>query len=150
MMTNVFITMKWGWLNMPKIIVRTSFRKAATIAKLHAVSNDGLTIMGQQALGDTTQHVPKDQGFLQDSGITNSDDRAHDLTYIMRWDEPYSRYLWNGEVMHGNPTERTYGPDKLSFTSALARAEWAKYAKEVYGDQWKQVYQRAVKELMRR
>lgn len=134
---------------MPKITARMTFHKAATLARLRAASNDGLTVMGQQALGDTTQHVPKDQGFLQNSGITNSDDRAHDLKYEMRWEEPYSRYLWNGEVMHGNPTERTYGPEKLSFTSTLARAEWAKYAKEVYGAQWKQVYQRAVRELIR-
>ncbi|MCQ5127957.1 hypothetical protein NE454_26570, partial [Blautia producta] len=53
-----------------------------------------------------------------------------------------------------NPQEylalTTYGPKKLSFTSAMARMEWAKYAKEVYGKQWKQVYQNAVKELAKR
>ena len=135
---------------MPKITVRTTFNRAGTLTRLRAVSNDGLTVMGQQALKDTTQYVPRDQGLLQDSGINNSDNRAHDLKFKMRWEEPYSRYLWNGEVMYGNPTERTYGPQKLSFTSALARAEWAKYAKEVYGSQWKQVYQKAVKEFARR
>lgn len=135
---------------MPKITVRTTFNRAGALTRLRAVSNDGLTVMGQQALKDTTQYVPRDQGLLQDSGINNSDNRAHDLRFEMRWEEPYSRYLWNGEVMYGNPTERTYGPQKISFTSALARAEWAKYAKEVYGSQWKQVYQKAVKEFARR
>lgn len=48
-------------------------------------------------------------------------------------------------VMYGNPTTRTYGPEKLSFTSALAREEWAKYAKEVHGEEWKKVYQAALK-----
>ena len=104
--------------------------------------------MGQQALKDVTKHVPRDQGFLQDSGITNSDRQAQNLKYIMRWDEPYADYLWHGEVMHGSPTERTYGPEKLSFTSALACMEWAKYAKDVYGDDWKKVYQEAIRRRM--
>lgn len=58
---------------------------------------------------------------------------------------PYAQYLWHGDVMYGNPTTRTYGPEKLSFTSALAREEWAKYAKEVHGEEWKKVYQAALK-----
>lgn len=100
--------------------------------------------MGNQALKDITKHVPRDQGTLQDSGIANSDTRAHDLKFELRWETPYSKYLWNGDVMYGNPTQRTYGPKKISFTSALAREEWAKYAKEVYGENWKKVYQAAI------
>ena len=103
---------------MPKITTRVTFNKASTLARLRAVSNDGLTIMGQQALKDTTQHVPKDQSSLQDSGINNSDNRAHDLKFEMRWDTPYARYLWNGEVMYGNPTERTYGQNTLRMSMA--------------------------------
>ena len=63
----------------------------------------------------------------------------------MRLSTPYAQYLWHGDVMYGNPTTRTYGPEKLSFTSALAREEWAKYAKEVHGKEWKKVYQAALK-----
>lgn len=135
---------------MPKIVSGVTFNRAGTLTKLRAVSNDGLTLMGQQALKDTTQHVPVDQHFLQDSGINNSDDRARDLKFEMHWDEPYAQYLWHGEVMYGNPTNRAYGPKKLSFTSTLAHMEWAKYAKDVYGAQWKRVYQNAVKELAKR
>lgn len=51
--------------------------------------------------------------------------------------------------MYGNPTERRYGPQKISFTSALAHEEWAKYAREVYGEQWKQVYQAALKRRLK-
>lgn len=129
---------------MPKIKTRTTFYRPSTLTRLRAISNDGLTIMGNQALKDVTKHVPRDQGTLQDSGIANSDTRAHDLKFELRWETPYSKYLWNGDVMYGNPTQRTYGPKKISFTSALARAEWAKYAKEVYGENWKKVYQAAI------
>lgn len=134
---------------MPKITARVTFDRSAAKARIRAGANKALTIMGLQALKDTTQHVPRDQGFLQDSGIQNSDRQAHDLQFNMRWDEPYSRYLYHGEVMHGNPTERTYGPDKISFTSAMARMEWAKYAHEVYGKDWKAVYQAALRKELK-
>lgn len=126
---------------MPKIRTRVTFDKTAAMARIKAVNNEALTAMGNQALKDATMHTPRDQGFLQDSGLTNSDKEAKDGKFTLRWSEPYARYLWHGEVMYGNPTNRTYGPERLTFTSALARAEWAKYAKEVYGEQWKKVYQ---------
>ncbi len=135
---------------MPKITTRTTFNHSATLARLRAVSNKGLTIVGMQALKDTTQYVPRDQGFLRDSGMNNSDSSAHDLKFELRWETPYARYLWHGEVMYGNPTNRTYGPEKISFTAALARMEWAKYAKEVHGKEWKKVYQNAIKEFGKR
>ncbi|MCH1984167.1 minor capsid protein [Ruminococcus sp. OA3] len=134
---------------MPKISTRVTFNKMSAMARIRAAANDGLTIMAQQALKDTTQHVPKDQGTLQSSGLANSDFQARDLKYEMRWSEPYAQYLWHGEVMYGNPTARTYGPEKITFTSALARMEWAKYAKEVYGKDWKKVYQAAMRRRLR-
>lgn len=134
---------------MPKISTRVTFDKKAAMQRIQAANHHALTVMGNQALKDVTKHVPHDQGALQDSGITNSDKAAHDGEFILRWEEAYSRYLWHGDVMYGNPLERTYGPEKLSFTNALARAEWAKYAKEVYGQNWKKVYQAAMQRRLR-
>ena len=134
---------------MAKIKTRVTFDRAATIARIKAASNDGLTAMGHQALMDASKHVPKDQGTLENSGLSSSDKKAVEGVYTLRWNTPYARYLWHGDVMYGNPTSRTYGPEKLSFTSALAHEEWAKYAKEIYGEEWKAVYQAALKEKMR-
>lgn len=134
---------------MPKISTRVTFDKKAAAARIRAVAEDALTAMGNQAIMDTTQYVPRDQGTLQQSGLTSSDLRAHDMKFDLRWETPYAQYLWHGEVMYGNPTSRTYGPEKLSFTSALAREEWAKYAREVHGEDWKLVYQKALKEGLR-
>lgn len=131
---------------MPKISTRVTFDKKAAAGRIRAVAEDALTIMGNQAIKDTTQYVPKDQGTLQQSGLTASDLQAHDMKFDLRWETPYAQYLWHGDVMYGNPTSRTYGPEKLSFTSALAREEWAKYAREVHGEDWKLVYQKALKE----
>lgn len=134
---------------MPKIVTRVTFDKAAAKARIMGAANKAVTFTGQQALKDTTQHVPVDQHFLQDSGINNSDDAAQNLTFVLRWDEPCAQYLFHGEVMHGNPTERTYGPERLKFTSALARMEWTKYAHKVYGKDWKTVCQRTLQEELR-
>lgn len=113
-----------------------------------AASNNALTVMGTQALQDTSPHVPRDQGPLENSGISSSDRRAVDGKFTMRWSTPYAQYLWHGDVMYGNPTNRTYGPKKISFTSALAQEEWAKYAHEVYGAEWRQVYHAALRKEM--
>ena len=134
---------------MAKIKTRVTFDRAATIARIKAASNDALTDMGHQALMDASKHVPKDQGTLENSGLSLSDKKAVEGIYTLRWNTPYARYLWHGDVMYGNPPSRTYGPEKLSFTSALAHEEWAKYAKEIYGEEWKAVYQAALKEKMR-
>ena len=135
---------------MPKISTRVTFDKNAAAVRIRAAAEEGLTIMGIQALKDITQYVPFDQGHLQNSGLTGSDKQAHDLKFELRWETPYARYLWHGDVMHGDPTNRTYGPEKISFTSALAREEWAKYAKEVHGAEWREAYQVAIREGLRR
>ncbi len=130
---------------MPKINTRIIFDKKAAAGLIKAASNNALTVMGNQALQDISPHVPKDQGLLENSGLANSDRTAQDGKFVLKWSEPYSQYLYHGEVMYGNPTNRTYGPKKLKFTNALARMEWAKYAREVYGEDWKRVYQASLK-----
>ncbi len=135
---------------MPKINTRVTFDKAAAIARIKAANNVGLTAMGNQALQDATTHTPEDQETLKSSGRARSDMAAENGKFTLRWSTPYAQYLWHGDVMYGNPTNRTYGPEKLSFTSALAHAEWAKYAREVYGEEWKKVYQEAMRKELKR
>lgn len=132
---------------MVKITVKFDSIKAA--AQIRAAGDYGLAAVGSQALQDTGQYVPEDQGTLKDSGIIHSDKKAENGIYRLRWDTPYAQYLWHGDVMHGNPASRTYGPDKLSFTAALARAEWAKYAQEAYGAEWQKVFQAEIIRRMR-
>lgn len=134
---------------MAKISTRVTFDKKRAAALVKAASDKALTVMGVQALHDTSQHVPHDQGTLENSGISSSDQKAVDGKFTMRWSTPYAQYLWHGDVMYGNPKNRTYGPEKISFTSALAREEWAKYAHEVYGAEWRQVYHAALRKEMR-
>lgn len=133
---------------MPKISTRVTFNKSAAMARIRAANDRALTALGFQALQDANQFVPVDQGGLKDSSLTNSDREAHDMKFVLRWETPYARYLWHGKVMRGTPQNRTYGPDELDFTSSLAKKEWAKHAKEVYGEEWKTLYQAALKEAL--
>lgn len=128
---------------MYKIGARVTFDKVKAAALIRAKGDDALTVMSNQVLQDVGQYVPKDQGTLENSALSHSDRKAEDGKYTLRWDTPYAQYLWHGDVMKGNPASRTYGPEKLTFTSALAREEWAKYARKVHGDDWKNVYQAA-------
>ncbi len=141
--------MNWGWLKVPKASIKFQFKTPQALAKIRAAGNDALSITGFQAIQDTEKYVPRDQNNLRDSAYTSSDRNAENGQFTARWSEPYAQYLYNGEVMHGNPTSRTYGPEKLTFTEALARAEWAKYAHEIFGAQWEKVYQAALRRFMR-
>ena len=130
---------------MPRTSVKIQFDKKRAAAMIREASDDALTIMGNQALKDASQYVPKDQHTLENRGLTNSDQKAQDGIYRLVWSTPYAQYLWHGDVMHGKPDTRTYGPDKLTFTAALAREEWAKYAYEVHGKECEKIYQKAFK-----
>lgn len=134
---------------MMEVQVKVNFDKRAAKARILAGANDALAVLGTQVLSDMTKHVPKDQGALRNSGISTSSRTAVNLEYVLRWDEPYAQYLFHGEVMYGNPMERTYGPAKLKFTEALARMEWTKYAAKVYGKDWKRVYQAELRRRLR-
>lgn len=128
---------------MPKAEVKTTFHTPQVVANIKAASDYGVTMMADQALKDISQYVPKDQITLEGSGISSSDQKAEDGILTLRWSTPYAQYLWHGDVMHGNPASRTYGPEKLKFTEAMAREEWAKYAQKVHGDRWEKVYEAA-------
>lgn len=130
---------------MVSVDVNVSFNIAAAKAQIMAAADDALTFTGGQALKDINKHVPADQNFLRNSAEINSDRKAKDGEFALRWDEPYAQYLFHGEVMYGNPTNRAYGPKKLKFTEALAQMEWTKYAAEAYGADWQTVYQNALR-----
>ncbi len=135
---------------MSKVQIKATFNPSAAAARIRAASNASLTAVGMQAIEDTNMYVPRDQGTLESSSYTHSDRTAENGEFHLRWDTPYARYLWHGDVMHGNPTSRTYGPDKLNFTAALAREEWAKYAAEVYKEDWRKVYAAAMKRRLKK
>ncbi len=133
---------------MPRIDIKIDFDVVSAAGAIRAASREALKEAGVQALEDSTKHAPKDQGTLESSGRIDSGTEKKSGRYeriVLRWATPYAQYLWHGDKMHGNPVTRTYGPEKLKFTEALARHEWAKYAAEQYGRDWKEAYEKAFK-----
>lgn len=130
---------------MPSIKVNISFDTPQAVAKIKAAADEALTITGKQAIEDIRPYVPVDQNTLERSADSNSDKEACNGEFDIRYSTPYAQYLWHGDVMHGNPAKRTYGPEKLSFTNAMAREEWAKYAAEIYDSDWQKVYEAALR-----
>lgn len=128
---------------------KVMFNKSSALTTIRAANDMALTDLGNQAIKDTDQYVPEDQNVLLNSGHTNSDVHAQNGKFRLRWSTPYARYLFHGEVMYGDPTNRTYGPKKISFTKAMAKMEWAKYAAKVHKDDWHTVYQASLKERLK-
>lgn len=149
MMARNCIITNWGCLKVSNLNIKCQFNLKNAAAFIKATSNEALTITGEQALEDTNMHVPKDQDHLEASGRAESSKKAENGKYDLIWATPYAQYLYHGDVMYGNPTSRTYGPKKISFTSALAKEEWAKYAAEVYGADWQKVYAEAMRRKLK-
>lgn len=77
---------------MPKVSARVSFDVKRAASRIKAVNDEALTDMGNQALMDISPYVPKDQGVLRDSGLSDSDRQAKDGRFAMRWNTPYAQY----------------------------------------------------------
>lgn len=135
---------------MAKITAKVTFDQYRAIVKIKAASDEALTSMGREALQGASKYVPVDQQTLKESGLHSSDQKAANGVFRMRWSTPYAQYLWNGDVMFGDPANRTYGPKKLKFTAALAHEEWVKYAQKVHGADWKKSYEAAFRQEMRK
>ena len=112
--------------------------------RLKRWADEALTDYRDEIIEDINQLVPVSGGLsrnggggsLQRSAFLHSDRRADKGKLTIRWNTPYAHYQHQGLVMHGNPGNRTYGPEKLSYTSLMARAEWTKHAEKIYGEDW--------------
>lgn len=133
-----------------RVVPKATFNKTSALTTIRSANDKALTDLGNQAIKDTDQYVPESSDpTLIKTGHTNSDKHAKNGKFRLRWSTPYARYLFKGKVMYGNPTNRTYGPKKISFTKATAKMEWAKYAAKVHKDDWQTVYQASLKERLK-
>ena len=118
--------------------------KEAGKRQIMRTADEALTLYRDEIIEDMNEFVPVSGGAshnggggsLQQSAFLHSDQRAKDGNLTIRWDKPYARYQHEGDVMHGSPGNRTYGPDKLSYTSATARALWDQHAEKTRADDW--------------
>lgn len=118
------------------------------MARIREAGNQALTDMRDPIIDDINQYVPIGGGISQNGGggslrrsaELNSvfGDEIKDGTMTIRWDTPYAQYQHAGLVMKGTPgpNTRTYGPEELRYTNAMARKEWTQYAEQQHQEEW--------------
>ncbi|MDF2950786.1 MAG: minor capsid family protein [Anaerocolumna sp.] len=125
---------------MPVGKVRVSFDKKSVKARIKAADEKAIFLTAEQALKDCNQYVPKDQGDL----IRSSEIQSQLEKGLLIWSTPYARYQYYGVVMIGRaPKVATDTP--LKYTRSGARKMWAHYARSVHGEEWREVYNNALK-----
>lgn len=131
--------------------------KAAEIASIEKTGNQALTDVRDEIIEDINQYVPVQGGdarnggggSLQSSAGIHSDKAAKGGKLTIRWDTTYAQYQNKGEVMKGKPgPTRTYGPEKLKYTSSAAKAEWEKYADQKHGEDWALAIEKGIKQRL--
>ena len=125
---------------MPIGKVRVSFDKKSVKTRISGASSTALKLTAQQALKDSNMYAPKDQNDL----IKSSESHSQPEKGLLIWSNPYARYQYYGVVMDGSaPKVATDIP--LKYTKAEAHKMWAHYARAKHNEEWKQVYQNALR-----
>ena len=95
---------------------------------IEQANREAIAIMGEQVLADSNYYCKKDQSMLIDSSLSNSDPESG----VIVWDTPYAQRQYYLESAH---------TDK----NTNAQMMWAHKARDVYVDQWLEVYKKAFK-----
>lgn len=130
--------------------------------KAEAANETATHAMAQQALKDCNVYCPKDQSGLINSSLTNSD-----LSYgRLIWKTPYARHLYYGIIMVDPKTGKACFPigDQLYSRKGVKKVKsgrefhfsgrgrklWAQAAAAQHKDDWKAVYEAALKGAMQK
>lgn len=126
----------------------------AVKARVKAASERALKETMGQILSDCNEFCPKDQGALRDS----SESHSHVISYFgeaelrLVWSTPYARYLYYGLLMVDSRTGSAWareGDRKVLTDTPLRYANgcklWCEKAREVYGEEWRLIYQNALR-----
>lgn len=126
--------------------ITINLHKEEAAARIRKAGDQALTDMRDLIIEDINQYVPVGGGegqnggggSLRESAKQHSSPQAQEGKLTIRWDTPYAQYQHGGLVMHGKPgpATRTYGPDELKYTNAMARKEWTQYAEQQHQEEW--------------
>ena len=120
--------------------IKVSFDKKSVKTRIQGAAKKAVFLTAEQALKDANQYTPKDQGDL----IRSSETHSQPEEGLLIWSTPYARYQYYGVVMVGTPP-KTPTKIPLKYTKSGARKMWAHYARSVHGDEWREVYNNALK-----
>lgn len=139
------------------ITVDVKIDTAAIERKLQKDAEQAVHITTQQALKDCNRYCPKDQGDLINSSLIHSEPEKG----ILRWKTPYARHLYYGIIMVDPKTGKACFPIGDQFYSRKGvkkvksnrefkfgnnrRKLWAQYAHSQHGNDWRDVFQAALR-----
>lgn len=122
---------------------------------IRAASEKALGITSQQVLADCNEYVPDDQDALVNSSNIHSDILHGKLV----WSTPYARYLYHGVLMVDPKTGSAWareGQTKVKVSPEVqlkfdkrknpkAGSHWCERAQADHGEEWRQIYETALR-----
>lgn len=135
--------------------VTVNINSAQIAVDIRAASGKALGITSQQALADCNEYVPDDQDALVNSSNIHSDILHGKLV----WSTPYARYLYHGVLMVDPKTGSAWareGQTKVKVSPEVrlkfdkrknpkAGSHWCERAQADHGEEWRQIYETALR-----
>ena len=135
--------------------VTVNINSAQIPMDIRAASEKALGITSQQALADCNEYVPDDQDALVNSSNIHSDVLHGKLV----WATPYARYLYHGVLMVDPKTGSAWareGQTKVKVSPEVrlkfdkrknpkAGSHWCERAQADHGEEWRQIYETALR-----
>jgi hypothetical protein len=135
--------------------VTVNINSAQIAVDIRAASEKALGITSQQALADCNEYVPDDQDALVNSSNIHSDILHGKLV----WSTPYARYLYHGVLMVDPKTGSAWAREgqtnvkvspevRLKFDkrkNPKAGSHWCERAQADHGEEWRQIYETALR-----
>lgn len=135
--------------------VTVNINSAQIAVDIRAASEKARGITSQQALADCNEYVPDDQDALVNSSNIHSDILHGKLV----WSTPYARYLYHGVLMVDPKTGSAWareGQTKVKVSPEVqlkfdkrknpkAGSHWCERAQADHGEEWRQIYETALR-----
>ncbi len=135
--------------------VTVNINSAQIAMNIRAASGKALGITSQQALADCNEYVPDDQDALVNSSNIHSDILHGNLV----WATPYARYLYHGVLMVDPKTGSAWareGQTKVKVSPEVqlkfdkrknpkAGSHWCERAQADHGEEWRKIYETALR-----
>lgn len=135
--------------------VTVNINSAQIAVDIRAASEKARGITSQQALADCNEYVPDDQDALVNSSNIHSDILHGKLV----WSTPYARYLYHGVLMVDPKTDSAWareGQTKVKVSPEVrlkfdkrknpkAGSHWCERAQADHGEEWRQIYETALR-----
>ena len=119
-------------------MVTVDLNRAHLTARLNRGKDLAGAAVAEAVLNDSRPFTPHDQGTLEDSGRVEKVDGE----YAVTWNTVYAAYQWYGCWPDGSHVIVNHD----RHINAKATTQWAEAAKQEYGESWRRIAEKKMKE----